>query len=201
MASTTQNVDDAVDAAFVDDDIEIGTSGIHAEKNKKRPSAKQFRFGFLVHDVSRVRRTVIDQILRPYGVTRSQWSVLSALSRSDHNGMMQADLARLMDMGKVTVGGLIDRLEASGHVERRADAVDRRAKRIFITEQGFEVIRIMIKVSSRMNKRMLKGLTPLEVETVERALLQVKINLKEMGKDAANSAEPSDLPSRAADSD
>ena len=157
------------------------------ERALKRPSAKQFRFGYLVHDVSRIRRTVMDQVMRPYGITRSQWSVLSALSRSGNDGMMQVDLARLMDVGKVTVGGLVDRLEASGHVERRADATDRRAKRVFITEQGFRVIRLMIAVSTKVNRRVLKGLTPAEIQTVEKALIQVKHNLKEIAEETAQS--------------
>lgn len=151
----------------------------------KRPSAKQFRFGYLVHDVSRIRRSVMDDVMRPYGITRAQWSMLSTLSRGGNNGMTQVDIARLLEVGKVTVGGLVDRLEASGHVERRADAVDRRAKRVFITEKGYEVITLMIAVASKVNRRVLKGLTPIEIETVERALLQVKRNLKEIAADAA----------------
>jgi MarR family transcriptional regulator for hemolysin len=155
------------------------------EKTVNRPSAKQFRFGFLVHDVSRIRRTVLDQVMRPYGITRSQWWVLSALSRSGNDGMMQVDLARLLEVGKVTVGGLVDRLEASGHVKRSADATDRRAKRVFITEQGFEVIRLMITVSAKVNRRSLQGLTPGEVEIAEKVLLQVKHNLKEIAEETA----------------
>src|SRR3546814_1021835 len=85
----------------------------HAEKAGK-PSAKQFRFGFLVHDVSRMRRTLFDQVMKPLGITRSQWSVLAWLSRGGNEGVMQVDLARQLDVGKVTIGGLIDRLEASG---------------------------------------------------------------------------------------
>ncbi len=102
----------------------------------QRPTAAQFRFGYLVHDVSRTRRTLMDHYMKPLGITRSQWSILSTLSRGGNDGMMQVDLARLLDVGKVSIGGLIDRLEATGHVERRSDAKDRRAKRIFITEQG-----------------------------------------------------------------
>jgi DNA-binding MarR family transcriptional regulator len=158
--------------------------GNPVDKPVKRPSAKQFRFGYLVHDVSRIRRTVMDQVMRPYGITRSQWSVLSTLSRGGNDGMMQVDLARLMEVGKVTVGGLVDRLEASGHVERRADATDRRAKRVFITEQGFRVIRLMIAVSTKVNRRVLKGLTPAEIATVEKALIQVKHNLKDIAAES-----------------
>lgn len=149
-----------------------------AGKVGERPSAKQFTFGYLVHDVSRIRRTVMDLIMRPYGITRSQWSVLSALSRGGNNGMNQVDLARLMEVGKVTVGGLIDRLEASGHVERRPDPGDRRAKRIYITDQGYEVIGLMIKVATIVNKRLLSDSTPEEVAICERVLTRAKKQLK-----------------------
>ncbi|AMK19879.1 MULTISPECIES: MarR family winged helix-turn-helix transcriptional regulator [Sphingobium] len=155
----------------------------------EEPSAQHFAFGYLVHDVSRIRRTVMDLIMRPYGITRSQWSVLSALSRGGNNGMMQVDLARLMEVGKVTVGGLVDRLEASGHVERRADASDRRAKRVFITERGFEVIHLMVEVSSDVNRRIFSGLTMQEVEGAEKVLSVVKKNLKEILADKISMGE------------
>ena len=158
-------------------------------KPVKRPSAKQFRFGYLVHDVSRVRRTALDQMMRPYGITRSQWSVLSALSRGGNDGMMQVDIARLMDVGKVTVGGLIDRLEATGHVERRSDAVDRRAKRVFITEQGYQIIRLMMVLSSKINRRTLRGVPAHEVEIVERVLMHVKANLKDLMNESSGAME------------
>lgn len=151
-----------------------------AGKPKDRPSAQQFTFGYLVHDVSRIRRTVMDQMMRPYDITRSQWSVLTTLSRGGNDGMMQVDLARLMEVGKVTVGGLVDRLEESGHVERRADATDRRAKRVFITEQGFSLIGLMVEVASQMNQRVLAGATEEEIAICEKVLALVKGNLKQV---------------------
>ena len=77
------------------------------------------RFGFLIHDVSRLRRVVVDRALKPLGITRSQWWVLAFLSRRD--GMTQTALASDLDLTKVAVGGLLDRMEAAGFVERRAD--------------------------------------------------------------------------------
>ncbi|WP_313806906.1 MarR family transcriptional regulator [Sphingobium sp.] len=142
------------------------------------PSAQQFTFGYLVHDVSRIRRTMMDLIMRPYDITRSQWSVLSTLSRGGNNGMTQVDLARLMEVGKVTVGGLVDRLEASGHVERRADPTDRRAKRVFITKQGYEIIGLMIDVASEANDKLLADSTPEEIEICELVLGRAKKRLK-----------------------
>ena len=72
----------------------------------------ELRLGFLVHDVSRLRRRVVDRALKPLGVTRSQWWVLAFLSRSD--GMSQVALADELDLGKVALGQLIDRLEKTG---------------------------------------------------------------------------------------
>lgn len=146
----------------------------------RRPSAKKFAFGYLIHDVSRLRRIVMDDIMKPYSITRAQWSMLSALSRSGNQGMTQVDLARLLEIGKVTTGGLLERLEASGHIERRPDDNDARARRVFITEKGYETIGLMIAVASKANKRIMKGLTPEEAKIAEKVLFKVKMNLKDI---------------------
>jgi MarR family transcriptional regulator for hemolysin len=145
-----------------------------------KPTAQPFRFGFLVHDVSRMRRTLFDDRMKPLGVTRSQWSVLAYLSRESNNGTMQVDLARDMDVGKVTIGGLIDRLESSGHVERRLDARDRRARRIFITEKGFETIRQMQTVGAELNDHVLEGVSERDLKITEKTLARVKENIRSL---------------------
>jgi DNA-binding MarR family transcriptional regulator len=143
------------------------------------------RIGFLVHDVSRMRRTLFDQAVKPLGITRSQWWALANLSRQETEGMIQSDLARLLDVGKVTIGGLIDRLEASGHVERRADAHDRRIKRIFITARGFDVIRQMSAIGETLNARILEGIPANQLHMAEEVMHRMKENLRrELGPQA-----------------
>ena len=160
---------------------------INGQSSRKmtRPSAKPFKFGYLVHDVSRIRRTLMDHAMRPLGITRSQWSVLSTLSRGGEDGMMQVDLARLLDVGKVTVGGLVDRLEATGYVERRADPRDRRARRVCITDEGFAVLRRIIEVAGDLNDRILSRITPENQEITENTLAVVKDTMKEILLDIA----------------
>jgi MarR family transcriptional regulator, transcriptional regulator for hemolysin len=145
-----------------------------------KPVVKPFRFGFLVHDVSRMRRTLFDDVMRSRNVTRSQWSVLATLSRVGKDGMMQVDLARHMDVGKVTIGGLIDRLEATGLVERRLDTSDRRARRVFVTDKGFEVISEMQKAGNKLNKSILAGVTSENLRITEETLATVKSNIRDM---------------------
>ncbi len=140
--------------------------------------SQDFRIGFLVHDVSRMRRTLFDQAMKPLGITRSQWWVLSQLSRHSRSGLLQTELARDLDVGKVTVGGLIDRLQASGYVQRTPDLADRRAKRIQITAQGREVLRQMVAVGEKLNRVILAGLTPEQIEQTEQALSLMKDNIR-----------------------
>lgn len=96
------------------------------------------RFGFLIHDVSRLRRIVVDRALKPKGITRSQWWVLAFLSRRD--GMTQTALAGDLDLTKVAIGGLLDRLDKAGFVERRNDASDGRTKRVYLTKAGTRLV-------------------------------------------------------------
>jgi DNA-binding MarR family transcriptional regulator len=148
-------------------------------KAPKRAAAETYiRIGFLVHDVSRMRRTLFDQAVKPLGITRAQWWALANLSRQETEGMIQSDLARLLDVGKVTIGGLIDRLEASGHVERRPDPVDRRIKRVFITDRGYEVIEHMRSVGRELNETILKGIPPDDVRIAEEVMHKMKENLR-----------------------
>ena len=144
--------------------------------NPKVP--QEVRVGFLVHDVSRMRRTLFDQAMKPLGITRSQWWVLSQLSRHARAGMLQTELARDLDVGKVTVGGLIDRLEAAGYVVRQPEPSDRRAKRIMITPRGHAVLGKMVIVGRQLNAIILTGLTPEAVAEVERALETMKENIR-----------------------
>lgn len=133
------------------------------------------RLGFLMHDVSRLRRTVFDDFVKPLGVTRSQWWVLANLSR--HDGMIQSDLANILELGKAALGGLIDRLEASGLVERRADEIDRRAKRVYLSSMGTHLISEMRVKSHELSERMLAGLDLPSRRLLADMLAQVKHNL------------------------
>jgi len=135
----------------------------------------ELRLGFLIHDVSRLRRSAFDRCLKHLNVTRSQWWVLAYLSRQD--GMTQSQLAEELDLGKVAIGGLIDRLEKSGLVRRDADASDRRVNRVFLEPKSKQLIARMRKVSHRMNEEILSGLPDERLESTAVTLDAMKRNL------------------------
>ena len=139
-----------------------------------------FRIGFLIHDVSRLRRTVVDKALRPMGVTRSQWWVLANLSRHNGQGMMQTELAKVMDVGKVTLGGLIDRLEAGGLVKRQPDPTDRRAKRVVMTPKGTKLLADIQSIATKVNDQILNGIGRNDISRAETVLYKMKQQLISM---------------------
>src|SRR6187455_3196458 len=89
---------------------------------------------FTISDVGRLLRTYADQKARLHGMTRAQWAVLLRLERRE--GLKQSDLAEDLDIQPITLTRLVDRLCDSGLIERRPDPNDRRAKRLFLTEEA-----------------------------------------------------------------
>lgn len=151
-----------------------------------------FRLGFLVHDVSRLRRTIIDKALKPLGITRSQWWVLSNLARHHNLEMKQTELADILDIGKVALGGLLDRLEAAGYIERRADPVDRRAKRVVMTQLGKDVLHRMTARGQSLNDAMSKDISEDEILLAEDILNRMKQRLILMDAALKNGNAPED---------
>jgi DNA-binding MarR family transcriptional regulator len=143
-----------------------------AKKSMKKDQF--FRLGFLVHDVSRLRRTIADKALKPIGLTRSQFWVLSTLARHEGASMVQTELANVLDLGKVGLGGLLDRLEENGLIVRVPDPIDRRAKRIEMTPAGIALCERGQLCAVEINANMLQGISEEEIALVEDILSRMK---------------------------
>lgn len=151
----------------------------------------EFRIGFLIHDLSRLRQILFDQEMRPHGVTRAQWSVLAQLSRKEDGAMTQAQLARLLGLGKVAVGSMIGRLEAAGLVVRQDDALDRRVHRILVTDKGRRVLARMVEVGRGLNELILAGLSTEELAVADRVLTAIRRNIRRTLRDEDGNCGPS----------
>jgi MarR family transcriptional regulator, transcriptional regulator for hemolysin len=149
-------------------------------KSIRRVAAQPIlKINFLVRDVARMYRTLFDQKVKELGITRAQWSALATLSRHEIEGTIQSDLARELEVGKVTIGGLIDRLEASGLVMRRSDAADRRIRRVFITQNGYDVIEQMQSIGNDLSTLILTSIPLEKIHIAEDVLHDMKDNLRQ----------------------
>jgi DNA-binding MarR family transcriptional regulator len=79
-------------------------------------------------------RLAISERLRTIGLSTPQCDVLTTLTEKE--GVSQQVLAERLYVTKGNISGLIDRLVAAGHVERRSIAADRRQHAIFLTPTG-----------------------------------------------------------------
>ena len=138
---------------------------------------KDLGIGYLVTDIARLMTTQYNRIMKPTGLTRAQWRVIIQLKR--RNGQTQSELAHVLDMGKVSVGGLIDRLEESQWIERKADPEDRRVNRVYLTSKAHEIDDEMTKTGFTLIDQTLRNLSADERETLINLLIAVKQNLLE----------------------
>jgi len=139
-----------------------------SEKNVRPPHV-------VFHDVGRFRAQLFDRLIAPHGLTMSQAWVLAHLFEDDE--LSQTEIARRMEVGTVTVGGLVDRLEAAGLVERRSEPTDRRAKRVCLTEAARPLGRVMNKCANQVNEAAFAGLPSDVIEQMMINLDAVRSNL------------------------
>ncbi len=129
----------------------------------------------IIHDIARLMKKRFDKRARALGLTRSQWLVLGTLRR--HPGIHQAELADLLDVEPMTVARLVDRLEASGWLERRMDSKDRRAKRLFLTERVQSIVSQIRDLALCARSEALAGISAEEHATLLEILKKIRNNV------------------------
>lgn len=95
-----------------------------------------------------------------YDLTSVQYAALSAIEAEP--GVDQATLAGLIAIDRVTIGGVIERLEQKGLVRRAVSELDRRARVLRLTPSGVATMRKLHKVVQSLQDDILLGLEPEE---------------------------------------
>jgi len=147
------------------------------------------RLGFLIHDVARLQRATQDRLLKPLGLTRSQWGVLIFLSRRD--GMTQTALAADLELTKPAIGGLLERMEAAGVVQRRPDENNSRMRRVYLTRAGYRLLDEIQQLIDPVATKPVDGCTAEEVAITTRVLRLMRERELEMaGEENGESRKP-----------
>lgn len=126
----------------------------------------------LLHDVARMQRTRFDQWARTYGMTRAQGIILYRLDRQP--GLSQNEMAALCEVEPITVGRLVDRLEARGVLERRADPSDRRIRRLHLLPAAAPIIAAIQDYKVALEEYMTAGLD----QSVQDGLIDALVHMK-----------------------
>ena len=141
------------------------------------PLSTNREFAFMLNDVARMLRTYADQEAAQFGTTRAQWVVLARLDRSE--GLKQSELAEVLDLQPISLTRLLDKLCEGGLIERRADPIDRRAKRLFLTPAARPLLEKLGDLGEKLMGTALTGVDRESVQQMIEKLGLVKENLRE----------------------
>ena len=115
-------------------------------------------------------RSIADVFAR-HGLQIGEFDVLAALRRSgDPFVMKPSDLARVLMLSPAGMTNRVDRLEAAGWIERRADPDDRRSSLVQLTHDGRELVDRAVTDHVANEARLLEPLSPTERRALDRAL-------------------------------
>ena len=98
-----------------------------------------------------------------HDLTPVQFAAMDAIK--SHPGADQARIASLIAYDRATIGGVIDRLEKKGFVRREICKRDRRAREVYLTDTGREVVSSMLPVVQEMQEEILSGLDQTQRDT------------------------------------
>lgn len=132
-------------------------------------------FFFAVQDLSRAMKRRFEQAAAEYGLTLPQWRVLGQLTLQD--GITQRVLADHSDTDQMTLGKILERLEAKGFVSREPDPHDSRAKIVRLTAAARDVAAASDTVSDAMYAQAMAGVDPADSEALVATLRQISANL------------------------
>lgn len=141
------------------------------QKNDPRREA-----GLRIVETSRILRGIVEQRLKPFGMTRAQFATLARLDRQD--GLAQHELAEALEVQPIAMVRLVDQLSAEGLVERRDDPADRRVNRLYITAAGRERTRMLDGFKQAMGEDLFAGFAEAEVIGVLEIFDRLHANLK-----------------------
>ena len=144
--------------------------------------------GFLLHDAARLLKRDFERRARSLGLTRAQWQTLFHLARNE--GCNQAALAEVLDVEPITLARVLDRLESSGLIERRADPTDRRARLLFLGPDAAPLLEQLHTLGPQTREIALAGISDDDRERLTDLIGRIRANFAgtaESGESAAAS--------------
>jgi DNA-binding MarR family transcriptional regulator len=130
---------------------------------------------YMVKQVELAVRARIDEIVRPVGLTASQYTALTVLER--HTDMSSAQLARSSFVTAQSMADMITALEGRALIERHRDRTDRRRLVVALTDEGRALLdRCRDEVDS-IEATMLAGLSGPQSKALRATLATCYANL------------------------
>jgi DNA-binding MarR family transcriptional regulator len=106
---------------------------------------------------------IIGRVLAPMQLTIIEWYILRSLFQQD--GQHASELARAVGRAATSFTPNLDKLQAKNLIERRADLLDRRAVRIYLTRSGDGLRQQVMQSAVEIEQALRDRFAPDELET------------------------------------
>ena len=126
---------------------------------------------YLIKQTESIVRARMDAALRAQKITVVQFSVLSLLDRPDP--LSSAQVARHSFVTPQAANEMIASLEKKGLIARTEDSETRRILRLTLTPAGSRILARSAKLVDRVEKEILRNLTPRKTKDLRQALLAI----------------------------
>jgi DNA-binding MarR family transcriptional regulator len=120
--------------------------------------------GYLMARLGEASRRRFHKALEPEGLHPRHFGVMTMLAA--HPGMSQHQLHEKTAIDPSSMVAVIDELEARGLAERRPDPADRRARQVFLTEQGEQALQRIRGLAAGLQREFFGALTAEERKTL-----------------------------------
>ncbi|QYJ73871.1 MULTISPECIES: MarR family winged helix-turn-helix transcriptional regulator [Shewanella] len=130
---------------------------------------RQESLGYLVSHLNVAIANELDQRLKRYQLDIKLWPVLFALWQEE--GITQTELSRRCDVANYTMTRLLDQLQVQGLITRHQEADNRRAFKIFLTDEAKALEQDLIREAERVNDKFMA-----ELDVEEQDLLMKLLN-------------------------
>ena len=127
---------------------------------------------FLPYRLSVLSNRISAAIARTYeerfGLGVTEWRVIAIVGR--YPGVTATEVAERAAMDKVAVSRAVSRLLEAGRLERRENHPDRRAKRLYLSEEGESIHDAIVPAALAFERDLLGALEPEERRRFLRSL-------------------------------
>src|SRR5262249_28870954 len=130
---------------------------------------------FLMDVTTRKITKFYNRRLRRFGITYNHRFSLTCLWEQD--GVNVKDLSQQLVLDSSSLTGHLDRMEKRGLVLRQHDPEDRRAIRVFLTEQGRHLKNQLEPIGLELKETLQKGVPHVKLAVFAEALHQINARL------------------------
>ena len=145
------------------------TSAARTTPSPGPPACEELNLLYLIGRVDRVVRRDIDRVVKAHGLTASQYTTLSVLSR--RSGLSNAQLARRALVSSQSMNEVLLALEHRGLVSRKAHPDHGRIRQTRLTAKGRKTLALCDAEVRDVESTMVSGLSRHDQTALHRGLL------------------------------